>query len=84
MQTLAINYDKKFDILYARYPGSGHSYGEEDPDGIITYRNIEDDSITGIAIYEARDRITHGKIELKSLPVSLEPVRGKLNSIFAG
>ena len=43
MSTIAMDYDKKYDIFYARYPLNEHSYTEEDDDGIVTYHSIKTD-----------------------------------------
>lgn len=72
MQALTTNYDEKFDILYARYSGMGHSYGEEEPDGIVTFRSIADESITGEAIYGFQRRLADGTLNLEELPIPLE------------
>lgn len=69
---LNLDYDKKFDILYARLPFSGHSYGEEGLDGIVTYHNIENDSITGMAIYSFKKRLEDGSIFSMQLPFPID------------
>lgn len=69
---LNLNYDKKFDILYARLPFNGHSYGEEDNDGIITYYNIETDAVTGVAIYSFRKRLESGSLSLLNFPFQID------------
>lgn len=74
MQTINLDYDKQFDILYARFPFTGHSYGEEDKDGVITYRHIEKDYVTGIAVQDFKQRLNAGDINLKSLPIPLDTI----------
>ena len=69
---LNLDYDKQFDILYARLPFCGHSYGEENEDGVITYHNIENDSVTGIAIYSFKKRLENGSISRIELPLSID------------
>lgn len=69
---LNLAYDKQFDILYARLPFTGHSYGEEDSNGVITYHNIENDSITGVAIYSFKERLENGSIFSIHLPFSID------------
>ena len=71
MRTLKTNYDAKFDILYARYSGAGHSYGEEEPDGIVTFRSIAEDTVTGEAIYGFQKRLENGTLNLDELPIPL-------------
>ena len=74
MNTINLSYDKKHDIFYARFPFTGHSYGDEDEDGLITYRNIENDSVTGLAIYSFKERLNAGNIYLDQLPIPLDAV----------
>jgi len=71
MQTITTSYDEKFDILYARYSGAAHSYGEEEPDGIVTFRSIANDTITGEAIYNFQEKMTNGVLNLAELPIPL-------------
>ena len=68
---LNLDYDKKFDILYARFPFTGHSYGEESDDGVITFHNISNDSITGIAIYDFKKRYEKGTLPFLSINIDL-------------
>ena len=69
---LNLDYDKQFDILYARLPFSGHSYGEEDSDGVITYHNIETGAVTGVAIYSFKKRLENGSISTIHLPFAID------------
>lgn len=71
MSAVAMNYDRKYDILYARYPNAGHSYGEENDDGVVVYHNIENDSITGVAVYSISEKLKSGKFDISMLPVPL-------------
>lgn len=82
MQTINLSYDKKYDILYARYPFNGHSYGHEDDNGIITYYNIQTDHITGMAIHSFCKRFNTGKLNLRSLPVPLDSVISNIQSLI--
>lgn len=69
---LNLSYDKQFDILYARCPFSGHSYGEESADGVITFHNIQTDSITGVAIYSFKERLQNGTLSSLAIPLPLD------------
>ena len=53
---LSGSYDEKNDILYIYYKGKDCSYGEEDPEGVVTMRSIETDKVTGFLIYDLRKR----------------------------
>ncbi len=71
MLTLNLNYDSKYDILYARVSDYSPSYGDED-NGIVTYYNIETDAVTGLAIYNAKKRIQSGQIDGSLLPLPID------------
>lgn len=71
MSVLNLNYDRKYDILYARLSDYVPSYGDEE-DGIITYFSIETDAITGMAIYNAREKIINGDLDGFMLPIPID------------
>lgn len=71
MLNISYNYDKKFDILYARLPFSGHSYGEESNNGIVTFHNIQTDAVTGVAIYDFKKRLERGGIPITPIPIDI-------------
>lgn len=83
MRTINLDYDKQYDILYARFPFSGHSYGDEDDNGIITFHNIETDSITGIAVHSFRERFVAGSLNLQLLPVPLDAIIAKIQNLIS-
>lgn len=70
MSIINLNYDRKYDILYARLANYSASYGDED-DGIVTFYSIETDRITGMAIYNVEKRIRCGDIIDKILPIPI-------------
>lgn len=71
MSVLNLNYDRKFDILYARLSEYLPSYGEED-NGVVTYFSIETDAITGMAIYRAKERILNNNLDAAILPIPID------------
>ena len=71
MLAINLNYDSKFDILYARVSDYSPSYGDED-DGIVTLYSIDSDEITGMTIYNAKQRIQEGVVDMSSLPIPLD------------
>ena len=73
MSTIAMDYDKKYDIFYT----------EEDDDGIVTYHSIKTDKITGIAVYSFKKRLQNGTLRLNMLPVPLDMYRNKINSMIS-
>lgn len=81
MSTLTINYDKRHDILYARDIDAGYSYGEEENDGTILYKDINTDILTGIAIYSISKKLNDNTFNLSALPIPLDGYSQKINAI---
>ena len=81
MQNINLSYDKQCDILYARLPFNGHSYGKE-ANGIITYHHMIDGSVTGIAIYSFGKRFNAGDLNLELLPVPLDSIVSKIKKLL--
>ena len=71
MSVLNLNYDSKFDILYARVSEYIPSYGDEEG-GIVTYFSIETDAVTGMAIFNAKKKILSGDIDEDMLPIPID------------
>lgn len=46
----AIDYDKKFDVLYYNMGDTSNSYGDEVDNNIVILRDIETEEITGVTI----------------------------------
>ena len=47
-----VNLDKKNDILYIALSDMRYSYGEETENGVVVFRNMKDESITGVTIFD--------------------------------
>lgn len=75
MLAINLNYDIKYDILYARVSNYSPSYGDEN-NGIVTFYSISTDEISGMAIYNAKKRIQCGDLALVTLPIPID-----LNSV---
>ena len=50
MSELAINYDKKYDILYVDIPSTEPKYGEAGDNGIVTFFGMESNKVLGFFI----------------------------------
>lgn len=46
------HYDSEFDILDYIFNNQKNSYGDEEPDNIIVFRDLDTDEITGIRILD--------------------------------
>lgn len=82
MLTINLNYDSKFDILYARSSNYSPSYGDE-VDGIVTLYSIESDEITGMIIYSVKKRLQEGSIDINSLPFPLDLTSAQIRSLIS-
>lgn len=69
---LKINYDQKFDVLYIKIGDSKSSYGDEDVPGLVVFRNIETDVITGITIFDFKKRMNDKSILDLDLPIDID------------
>ena len=82
MLAINLNYDRQYDILYARLSNYVPSYGDDD-DGIITFYSISTDEITGMAIYNVKQRLNQGDLSTEMLPIPIDlnslPVQTLLN-----
>lgn len=50
MQTMKIDYDRRFDTLYAAVSSNLNSYGDDSSNGVVIMRNMDTDAVTGITI----------------------------------
>lgn len=72
MSAISLNYDRKFDILYARRFDYTPSYGDDNEDGIVTYYSIETDAVTGMAIFDVKKKLQRGEIQESLLPIPID------------
>ena len=47
-----ITYDSKYDILYVNFRTSPNSYGEEDIDHLVIFKDFDTEEITGLTIFD--------------------------------
>lgn len=57
-----LNYDSKNDILLVKFLDMQNSYSDEDESGIVVHRDIDDDKLTGITIFNFAARLD-GRLE---------------------
>lgn len=50
MQTMKINYDRRFDTLYVTMSNNLNSYGDDTLGNVIVMRDMDTDAVTGITI----------------------------------
>ena len=82
MLTAAISYDEKYDILYMRPTPYVPSYADEDDDGIITLRSIEDDSAVGMAVYDFKKRMLNHTLPRNELPFPVDYSDNRIQKIL--
>ena len=66
---LNLNYDKQFDILYVSTESAGSSYGDESTDGLVVFRDLFTEDITGIIIFSFKEKQENGT--LPPLPIDI-------------
>lgn len=65
---IAGSYDEKSDVLYVCKKGKNYSYICEKPEGIVTFRSMETDEVTGIIVYDFLKKFTSNEIDISALP----------------
>jgi len=53
---LNLSYDEQFDILYVNIDASSSSYGDEDVEGIVVFRDLFTEDITGMTIFGFKEK----------------------------
>lgn len=62
------SYDAKCDVLYTCKKGKDYSYIIEKPEGFITFRSMQSDSVTGVIVYDFLKKLTGKEVDLSVLP----------------
>ena len=60
------SYDEKEDILYVCKKGTSYSYANEEPKGLVTFRSMETDEVTGIIVYDFLKKLTGNEIDIST------------------
>lgn len=69
---LNLSLDRKKDILYIKINDTSSSYGDETENGVVVLKDLEDDNITGITIFDFIKRYKENKIKDLNLPVHID------------
>ncbi len=67
-----VQLDKKNDILYITLSDMSNSYGDEDDNGNVIFRDLKTDRITGITIFDFIMKYDNMKIRELKLPVAID------------
>jgi hypothetical protein len=62
-----IKYDAEYDVLYLTLGNTANSYGDEEPDNIITLRDFDTDDVTGYTIMNFKRICENGSEEYQLL-----------------
>lgn len=84
MLTLTTSYDKQFDVLYMRPADYIPSYADEDDNGVVTLRSIDDDIAVGMVIYNFKSRIMDGTLLKCKLPFCVDLNDKGIKNILVG
>lgn len=71
MQTLAINYDRKYDTLYVDVPSEEPTYGTGGENGIVTFLGINSDKVLGFMVEEFKTKVSKKQITEKDIPINM-------------
>lgn len=66
------SYDERHDTIYIYKRGKDYSYGTEETDGIVVFKSIESDEITGIIIYDFKKRVNSNSLNVNNLPFKID------------
>ena len=66
---MRLNYDKQFDILYVNITETRSSYGDEDIDGLVVFRDFFTEELTGMTIFDFKEKQANGT--LPPLPIDI-------------
>lgn len=66
-----VDYDSENDILYVAFSSQSNSYGDEISNSVVIRRDWEDDSITGVTIFDFMSLLRDHSPEIFSLPFEL-------------
>ncbi len=81
MQSPKIDYDSAYDVLYVRFNDSTNVYGDEEPDNLVFFRDIDTDEFVGITIMDYMRMLKAGDSRLSSVPsnIDLNAINKSLN-----
>ncbi|CDA90810.1 hypothetical conserved protein [Firmicutes bacterium CAG:238] len=68
---LNLDWDKRYDILYIRISDTSNSYGDEVENGLVILRDMEDETITGVTIFDFVKRYNAGTLESLKIPINI-------------
>ena len=69
---LNLSFDAKNDILYIKINDMHNSYGDEIENGLVVFYDMDDESITGVTIFDFIKRLNEGKMKHLKLPCSID------------
>jgi hypothetical protein len=69
---MLINHDEKYDVLSLSFAENSHSYGCDEHDGIVVFRNMQSDEITGVMIYDFTRRYNDRTIMKINFPFQID------------
>ncbi|WP_050640986.1 MULTISPECIES: hypothetical protein [Clostridia] len=76
-----VSYDPECDILNCTFSNQHNSYGDEDPDNIVVFRDLITDEITGIKILDIKKMYASqdNRLTIVKRYINLEEILPKLN-----
>ena len=84
MSELAINYDRKYDILYVDIPSAEPKYGEAGDNGIVTFLGLETDNVLGFFVENFKDKLSKHQLDSRELPIQMNIYDPVITSLVFG
>lgn len=69
---MTVKFDKIHDILYVAIADRSKSYGDELENGLVVMRDMDDDTVTGITIFDFQKKAREESLESLHLPFSID------------
>ncbi len=69
---LNLSLDRKKDILYIKINDTSSSYGDETENGVVVLKDIVNDTVTGITIFDFTRKYKENKIKDLKLPICID------------
>lgn len=69
---IKLNLDQKNDVLYVAFSDMKKSYGDEIQNGVVVFYDIDDDSVTGVTIFDFMERYKNKRLEELKIPCEID------------
>lgn len=78
---LNVNLDSKNDVLYIKLLDTRNSFGDEIENGLVILRDMDNDNITGVTIFDFIKKYKENKVSDINLPIEINFERDVIPNI---